>query len=90
MPASEAGLPDGLIACVCRQAEVQLFSPDLQHRPALVVANKVDQVASSDAAIGLLRDSCSHPIVAVSALLGHNIPALKAILRAMAFPPLDA
>lgn len=67
-----------------RQEEVRLYSPDLASRRVVVVANKVDQVADLNAALAQLSGGCGEAVIGVSALLGHNIEALKQQLRRMA------
>lgn len=72
----------------CLQEELRLHSQALAARPSLVVANKIDQVAEQEHSdvVQQLTGSCSRPVVAVSGLRGHNIPALQDLLQRMTLP----
>ena len=67
------------------QEELRLHSQDLADRPSLVVANKLDQLEGGQHSdvVQQLAGSCGRPVVAVSGLLGHNIPALQQLLCRM-------
>ena len=79
-------------ACVCLQGELRLHSRGLADRPSLVVANKMDQLpgGASSPVVQQLAESCQRPLVAVSGLLGDNIPALQDLLRRMTLAEPDA
>ena len=72
--------PLPVISTIC-QEEVRLYAHELIDRPSLVIANKMDRVGQTEAALQRLREGCARPVIAVSGLRGDNIPALKLRLR---------
>jgi GTP-binding protein len=62
------------------QRELELYAPNLTSRPSLVLANKVD-AGDVQTNLAILREKASLPVIAASALTGHNMDQVINSLR---------
>ena len=61
----------------------ELYCPNLSSRPSLVLANKVDSEGDVQTNLAVLQHTTDLPVIAASALTGHNILSVVNALRVL-------
>ncbi|KAJ1981332.1 GTPase of the mitochondrial inner membrane that associates with the large ribosomal subunit [Dimargaris xerosporica] len=77
----DIGKPDPWNDLATLQRELQLYSADLLHKPALIVGNKADLTVPAKDNLTRLQTCTDIPIVPVSALYRKNIHKITYLLR---------